>query len=955
MFIICLLSFSDFIVEFVFHNIHSPVVAAHMKKLLAFIICLAVYSTSHAQHAKISGQVTDTLNHVKLSNTVVALLHAKDSILYQFVRTGETGAFRFEHIPAGKYLLMITYPAFADYVEPVTLSDTSHVHDDNIMMTLRSRLLQEVVVQQKVAAIKMKGDTTEFNAGSYQTQPNASVEDLLKKLPGIQVDNKGQITAQGQKVKKVLVDGEEFFGDDPTLVTKNLRADMIDKVQLYDKKSEQAAFTGVDDGQNSKTLNLKLKDNKKNGYFGTVSTGAGTNGIHDTQAMINMFKGKMKVGGYGFISSTGKTGLTWDEQEKYGQSQVENMISPDGDDLIFMNQDEFSGWDGRYSGKGYPLSQTGGIHFNNKWNQDKQNFGGNYKFMRMYVDGNSTTTTQNILPDNTTSYRRQQEHFNNNILRNRVDGRYEMQLDSSSSLRLDMNAGLDHKKSNSRFLSEFLDADSSLVNRNNRSLSVADDTRQLNSNLLWRKKLKKKGRTVSVNLSENYTLSDGDGVLYSFTEYFKKVTGIDSSALTDQRRVFRNENINASGTVTYTEPLSELSSLVANYGLTMTNSKSFRNSFNAGDGGKYDKIDSTYSNSYVFNLLMHKAGLAYMYNGKKLRIQAGNNLGFTTFHQDDVYHQNNMDRRFVNWYPAGSIRYVFSQQRRLGLHYNGYTQQPSMNQLQPLRSNDDDQDVRIGNPGLKPSFNNTFRLSYNDFKVLSERSIWVSMNYSTTSNDFGESSFIDEKGRRTTRYVNVNGNQNAGVNVNLGWKLSSYLQLSSGLRSNYYRNAGYINDQLNVTKSTNTTAEIDLMGSKEKKYEHYLSVEAGYNTSRSSVQQSLRTNYWTYTVTFSETLFLPWKFQLQTDVVCNFRQKTPVFTGNNNVILWNAWLAKKFGKKEALELRASVKDILNQNIGFNRSVNSNFITQNTWSAISRYAMLSVTWNFNKMGGGAAQK
>lgn len=927
-----------------------------MKKLLSFIFCLTVYSISQAQHAKISGHVSDTLNHVKLPNTVVALLHAKDSVLYKYVRAGETGGFAFDNLQAGKYLLMITYPAFADYVEPVTLSDTSVLRFDNIMMTLRSRLLQEVVIQQKVAAIKVKGDTTEFNAGSYQTQPNATVEDLLKKLPGIQVDNKGQITAQGQKVKKVLVDGEEFFGDDPTLVTKNLRADMVDKVQLYDKKSEQAAFTGVDDGQASKTLNLKLKEDKKNGYFGKVELGAGTNGYHDNQVMLNLFKKKMKVAAYGIVSNTGKTGLDWQEADKYGQSIADNVI-PESSDFMIINvpDDEFSGWDGRYSGKGYPLVQTGGLHFNNKWNQDKQNIGGNYKFMKLYMDGNSTTTTKNILPNNTNSYRNQRESFNNNVLRNRIDGRYEIQLDSSSSIRLDMNGGLDHKKTNSNFYSEFLDDDSLLVNRNNRRLAVTDDNRQLNSNLLWRKKLKKKGRTISVNIAENYTLNDGDGTLHSFTEYFQKSGSVDSFYLTDQRKVFRTESINASGLATYTEPISALSSLVVNYGLTMANSKSYRNSFNAGDAGKYDIMDSAYSNSYVFNMLTHRAGLGYMYTGKKIRVQAINNVGFTTFQQDDIYRKTNLDRSFVNWFPAASFTYTFSQQRRFRFNYNGNTGQPSMNQLQPLRSNDDDQDVKIGNPALKPSFRNNFSASYFDFKVLSERSLWVSMNYSTTNNDFGESSFIDAKGKRTTQYVNINGNENANVNLNMGWKIKPLnVTLGYNLRGGYYRNANYINDQRNSTKTYNGTAGIELMSSKEKKYEHYLSVEATYNTSTSSVQQFTSTNYWTYNVTAAERVFLPWKFQVESDVICNFRQKTNVFTGNNNVIQWNAAIVKKLGKKDALEMRAAVKDILNQNIGFSRSVNSNFITQNTYSTIGRYGMLSVIWNFNKVGGGMAK-
>ncbi|RBL89337.1 TonB-dependent receptor [Chitinophaga flava] len=925
-----------------------------MKKLLAFIICMSAIGLCKAQHATVSGHVTDTLNHVQLPNTVVALLHAKDSILYRYTRTSESGNFKLDNLKAGKYLLMITYPAFADYVEPVTLSDTSVINYAKIMLTLRSRLLQEVVIQQKVAAIKIKGDTTEFNADSYKTQANATVEELLKKLPGIQVDNKGQITAQGESVKKVLVDGEEFFGDDPTLVTKNIRADMVDKVQLYDKKSDQAAFTGVDDGQSTKTLNLKLKDGKKNGYFGKVATGAGPQGFHDSQAMINMFKKKMKMAAFGIVSNTGKTGLTWQEQDKYGQSLADNAVADPSGEIYFSGAgEEFVGWDGKYDGKGYPLVQTGGLHYNNKWDQDKKNVNGNYKFMQLFMDGDNTTATKNLLPNNTSSYRNMKEHFNNYLLRHRMDGRYEVQLDSSSSIKFDFNGGLNNKKSNSTFLSEFLDGDSALVNRNSRRLTTTDDARELNSNLLWRKKLKKKGRTISVNLSENYSRNNGDGYLYSFTEYFDHAA-VDSTHLTDQRKVFNGESLNLIGNVTYTEPLSKLSSLVVNYGVNITNSRSDRTSFNMSTPGKYELQDSAFSNNYSFNMLTHKGGLSYVFVGKKVRINVGNNIGLTSYRQEDRYLHTTNDRNFVNWFPSAGFKYIFSQRRRFTFNYTGNTQQPSMFQLQPLRSNEDDQDVRVGNPGLKPSFNNSFRISYSDYKVITDRNLWVSMFYSSTSNAFGESATIDAKGKRITQIVNIDGNENAGMNLNMGWKVNK-INIGYYLRGYYYRNANYIDHQLNITRSLNSTLGLNVYASKEKKYDHYFAADVTYNASKSSVQRGISTNYWTSNIVYAANIFLPLKFELRSEMNYNIRQQTAVFTGNNNAFIWNASVNKKIGKKDALEVNVSVNDMLNQNIGFSRSVNSNFISQNTYSTIGRYGLVTLIWNFNKAGGGAVAK
>jgi CYTH domain-containing protein len=218
----------------------------------------------------------------------------------------------------GKFILLITYPAYADYVATFSL-DSVHSSLDfkQVNMKSKAKLLNEVIIKGQGAAIKIKGDTTEFNAASYTIQPNDKVEDLLKKLPGIQVDKDGKITAQGKTVPKVLVDGEEFFGDDPTLVTKNLRADMVDKVQLFEKSSDQAAFTGVDDGQKTQTINIKLKEDAKNGYFGKVDVGGATDDFYTAQLLFNKFKGKEKFSFYGTASNTGKTGLSWRDSDKY--------------------------------------------------------------------------------------------------------------------------------------------------------------------------------------------------------------------------------------------------------------------------------------------------------------------------------------------------------------------------------------------------------------------------------------------------------------------------------------------------------------------------------------------------------------------------------------------------------------------------------------------------------------
>src|ERR1700744_5553032 len=431
-----------------------------MLKLTALLLLrLALSSAAMAQSSQISGKISDTAEKKNLPGSSVLLLRGSDSILVGHTRAGGSGDFKFNHIPAGHYLLLVTYPRYEDYVDELDIKDSTPIILPPIALVLKSKLLEAVVVNGSKGAIRLKGDTTEFNADSFRTQQGASVEDLLKKLPGIQVDHNGKITAQGETVKKVLVDGEEFFGDDPTLVTQNLRADMVDKVQLYDKKSDQATFTGIDDGQREKTLNLKLKNGKKNGYLGRITAGAGTDGYYDEELMANYFKNKEKLAAYGIISNTGKTGLNWQERDNYGQSILGNADVDESTGFISIqgNNDDLDTWSGRFEGQGYPSVKTGGAHFNNKWDDDLQSLNGNYKYMDLAVKGNSTTNTENILPD-TFYFNNQQQAFNNRIICHSVDGTYELKFDSTSSIKIMADGGTDHKTTYNQFNSDYLAA-----------------------------------------------------------------------------------------------------------------------------------------------------------------------------------------------------------------------------------------------------------------------------------------------------------------------------------------------------------------------------------------------------------------------------------------------------------------------------------------------------------------
>jgi hypothetical protein len=800
-------------------------------------------------------------------------------------------------------------------------------------------LLQEVVVTQKMGPIRIKGDTTEFVADSFKVQLNASVEDLLKRLPTIQVDKNGQITAQGQAVKKVLVDGEEFFGDDPTLVTRNLRADMIDKVQIYDKKSDQAAFTGIDDGIRDKTINLKIKENQKKGAFGKLVAGGGTNGFHESQAMLNKFKGNEKIAFYGIIDNTGKAGLGWQDAQNYGGGS-------DNDDI---------GWNGNYNGQGIPLSQSAGLHYDNKWKDGKYAANGNYKFNKLNVTGSNGSVTQNNLPD-AIQYSSSNEDFRNRSVRNKVNGTFEVQLDSFSSLKINVEGSWNHKNTFSDYTTQTLRQDSSLLNNSERTRTNTGDNNAFNSNLLWLRKFRKKGRTLSFNLSEEYFTTDINGYLNSTNHYYNGAGALDSTAGIDQFKTTNGNYLGLDTKLTYTEPLSKYASMVANYGIVIDNNDSKKLSFNPSGAGDYDLLDSTYSNNFHFNQLMHRAGLDFIYNRKSLNFIIGSNVGFNKYDQNDLFGKNILHRYFVNWYPQASVKYGVRGKSQFALAYQGNTVQPSTAQIQPVSTNDDPLNVYMGNENLKPSFQNNISLNYSSYNVLNLTIFHFYSTFSPINNAITTNTVTDyNTGKTTYQYVNVNGNFSGNISVSYNTKFKKWdLNYGGSFQSSWGRNINYVNQQRNSNNSGNFALSLDLLKNKPNKYSLTLEAQAAYNTNESSLQKEQNNNYWSYALAPDIDVYLPLKFQVHTDLNYTIQQKTATFTDNLHVALWNAWIGKKFFRNEALELRIAGNDLLNQNRGIRRNAYNNIITQNIYTTIRRYFMLSVIWNF-KTGMNTANK
>lgn len=921
-----------------------------MKRLVAIAFCIGLTALCYGQHAAIRGTIIDTSQSKHLAQSVIALLYAKDSILYRFTRSSAIGRFELGQLQAGRYLLLVSTPQYADYVDSIRIDGDTAVEYGNVYMTTKAHLLEGVVVRQSVAAIRMRGDTTEYTADSFHVQQYASVEDLLKKLPGIQVDKNGKISAYGKDVEKVLVDGEEFFGDDPTLVTQNLRANMIDKVQVFEKKSDQAAFTGIDDGVKTQTINLKLKEDRKKGYFGKLAAAGGTDGYNDSQAMINFFRGKEKAATYGIVSNTGKTGLDWNEKSNYGSGGANNLSVDDVTGMYTVEgEDDLGGWDGRYNNRGYPTAKAAGAHYNNKWNDDKKALNADYQMLQLGVNGTNASASQYSLPDSM-YYQRSGERFSNLSLRQRLSGIGEWKTDSSSTIKLTASGNTEHKTSESYTNSVSLDEDSLLVNANDRRNIVATDSRSFNGNMLWMKRLPKKGRTLSLNLSGNYRHSEGEGHLYALTSYYQK-GAFASQDTVDQLKSQLSKNAGITAKATYTEPVSAVSSLGFSYSVNINNSNAVRSSYNAATPGKYEQLDSVYSSNYLYNVSTHSGGLVYSVLKKKFRLRAGGSAGFTTFNQEDKLRGGIRRRSFANWAPSVNSAYSFSTNRQLSFEYSGRTRQPDINQIQPLKSNENPLYIYNGNPDLKPEFSNSLSVRYNDYHTLSGKSLNASVSFNFSQNAIGTKSVIDSKGVTTAQSVNINGNRSAYLYLRYGfdWKAVG-LRLAPGVNVNMGRAVNYANGLLNITHNNTYTGRLSAYKQKDDKYDLSLEASAAYTSNTASVKGFQEQQYWTFQLRPYVFFHLPLKLELNTDMDYTIRQKTPVFTTNNNVLLWNASLGRRVLSDKSLLIKISVNDLLNQNIGFNRYGSNNAITQSSYSTIRRYALVSAVWNFTKAGG-----
>ncbi|MFV8269061.1 outer membrane beta-barrel protein [Flavobacterium sp. GT2N3] len=921
-----------------------------MPKITVTITILFLFSFSaFSQKTNLSGLLTDGSENKPIYNSVVALLTPKDSILYKFTRSDKEGNFNFKNVKAGNYILMTAHSQYADYVDAIIVEEDEKKMGTIALMS-KINALREVII--KTGSIKIKGDTTSYRASDFKVDANANVEELLKKLPGIQVDKNGVIKAMGETVEKVLVDGEEFFGDDPGMAVKNLRADAVKEVQVFNKKSDQAEFTGIDDGDTKKTINLKLKEDKKKGYFGKIDAAnqsfTDTDSRYNTNLMFSSFKGKRKLSAFLLNGNTGQDGLGWQDSEKFGARDDISMNMDDDGNVSYEwtggNNDEEPYVDTQ---NGFIKNTNAGLQYSNKWN-DKQTLNLSPKYNNQIYTNNKSSFTQRQVGETQLNENRSTVS-NVNRSNFKLNAIYDVKLDSINSIKFTAKTNFYNTESDEFTNGETTGGDGLLKNKQEKTFNTNSDKESLSASILYKHKFATARRTFSVNGSWNTLNTDSNNFLKSSNESYD--AGVFSSRDdVDQNKIGEKTNQNLAVNVTYTEPIGKKFAMQFAYQVAHNTGESNYLTYDYSDAtGKYDVVVNSLSNQFKQTITTNKPNVKLSYNAKKINYSFGSGFGFTSFDLQDQTLNKEYKRSYTNFFPTANFSYKYKSNSNLRLNYQGATRQPTIDQLQPLRNNQDFFNQTLGNPDLKQSFTNSVNISHNSYSILTESHFYQNISFRTTSNLISYNKDIDPESAKTiSTPINTNGNFSGNFYFGYGFKIKKIdLQVNLNPSVNYNKSALSINNKINNSNTLNSGFSIYLNKSKEKKYEFSLSNRFSNNrnsTSQNNEVKSFNTN----NLDLDIGVYFREKWKLSTDYNLNSRQKTVDFQTNLTNQLWNARLQRTF-KNDEFTAYILVRDILNQNIGINRYVYENIIGEEQNDRLKRYAMIGFTWNFKNKG------
>ena len=933
-----------------------------MKTIIALLMSLFFSINLYSQTHILSGQVADSLTKENLISANVILKNFSNSDEYG-TTTDKNGVFRFEGIKRGKYNLKISYVGYKTFQTKIEIKNKS-IDLEKILLPPIDIETNEVEVVGKVPPVIQNADTTQFNSDAFKTNKDATAQDLVQKMPGMTVSN-GKVQSQGEDVKKVLVDGKPFFGDDPSAVLKNVPAEIIEKIQVFDQQSDQAQFTGFDDGNSSKTINLITRMKFRQGTFGKLAAGYGNEEKYLSSGNINIFNGDQRITFLGQINNI--------NEQNFSNEDLLGVMSQGGGG----RRGGFSRPPGGNSGGGSGSSRGGnfrgggsasdflvnaqngltntksfGFNYSDKWSE-KLDVSGSYFFNTTNNDAESITNRDYFLNSSV-----QQNYAENNSsisknINHRFSLRMNYQIDSSNSIILEP-----------RLTAQINDGSSNIVGNTNSGLTNLNSTSSLfNSNLsainfsnqlLYRHKFLTKGRTFSINLNTAVNNNKGDNNLYSENTYF---TNLALSDTLDQISNLNKKGTSISPRIIYTEPLSDNSILQLGSSFTYSKDESDQKTFNGSVIGNYNLLDTSLSNNYnkVYNTQSYSTG--YRYRKDNIMLMANLNYNISQLKSEQVYpYAATTEKTFNSVLPSFMFRYNISRDKNFRFFYRTNNNDPSVEQLQNVLDNSNPLQLSIGNPNLKQDYTHSFFMHYSQINMRNLNSFFVLLGGTFTQNYIGYNTIIAQsdttvlnnitlaQGSELKTPINVNGYVNLRSFFTYGspiYFLKSNLNLN--LSANFSRTPGVINGFTNFANSTTLGAGFVLSSNFSENLDFTLSSNSSYNIVKNSVNELNNNNYLSETA-FVKFYWLLWEdFTLQSDFNYQYNGGYSNSYDPNSYLL-NASIGKKLFADNRGEIRFTAYDILNKNNNVQRTVSDSYIEETQSNVLGRYFMLSFIYN-----------
>ena len=899
-------------------------------RLLILNSLLLMSYVSFAQNIQIEGTIMDSAAKRALPYATISLVRSQDSSLVSFTRSNEDGFFNIKNVPAGKYLLSISYVGYQQQWFAFKTGTTPVLNLNNIYLEDASKM-STVTVTARRPPVVINGDSIEFNAENFKTPPNAVVEDLLKKMPGIEVDKSGGITVNGKTVTKVFVNGKEFFTGDPKMATKNLPADAIDKIQVYDRKSDQAMFTGIDDGTEETAINLKVKKDRNQSNFGKLTGGAGTPSRFDAQGNWNRLNNDEQYSLIGTANNTNRQG--------FSSRDITNFSGggggrPGGGGGITLNFGGGGGTDN--NAQGVATTYSGGGNYSNLFNNKKTNFNANFSLNDVERNNNSNSFTQSLIPGNLFNRssnarsvtRNQQQSYGSTI---------DKTVSETFSYRFTPTIGRQNGSTESYDTTEtFLpDAFKTKTNATRSASTSVTDASNAASNLLLRKKFAKKGRTISSTITNSYNESNAKGT--QFTDQFIYGSGgvLLKDSILDQQNIRKGNTLSYSANVVYTEPLGKKSLLEFNAYLSQSIGKTSRKVYDKNAGTEnYDQLNTRLSNEFNSEYTYSGGGLNFRTNQKKYNFSTGFSLQNAKLVGENISANTKLNQNFKDILPTATYQYNFSQTKNLNINYRTSTNQPSLTQLQPVLDQSNINRQTIGNPDLKRSYVHNLNMRFFSSKIISGRNFFANLNASTTNNSIVNYDSVLPTRVILSRPVNVNGAYRVNGSVNYGFGLKKiYSRMNFGINGGVSNNISYANALLNTIITKTVGPSLSYNFQLDEIIDIDFSTRYSYSKTNNAINTALNTNFLTKVFSAEMNNYLPKNFLLNQSFTYTINSGRAAGF-NTSIPIWNASFSKFFMKNNA---------------GISRNVSQNQIVDQQYNVINQYFLVSFVYSLQKSG------